>query len=423
MKITQHAYARRAAPDTVPPYGTISYWQATATARIPVPFSPRDRYDVAILGGGFTGLWTAHHLLSREPALTIAIFERQEVGYGASGRNGGFAMPLLHHSLHNLVRESGVDAARALHASACEAVAQLCETIARERIACELDQSGLLVVATNEPQERKVRRDLEAAKAMGLTDVRGLDRAAFAELVRSPTYRAGLEQRGCATLHPLKLVRGLAASLERKGVHIFERCNVAEVEATPGGVRLQANGKTITAQKGVLALNAWSSTMAPVDRDVMPVYSYIIATEPIPQSLWNEIGWARRYGIEDKRYHVHFYRRTPTTVSCGAVGGRCHPSGRASCPARTPTARCSACSRNPSPRRSRSSRTSSSRSGGAAPSPSPSASFRLSARSATGACTTATAIAGMASARRSWADGSSPSWRRASRASARGCPS
>lgn len=310
MKITQHAYARRAAPDTVPPYGTISYWQATAPARVPVPFSPRARYDIAILGGGFTGLWTAHHLLSLDPALTIAIFERQEVGYGASGRNGGFAMPLLHHSLHNLVREAGVDAARALHASACEAVAQLCETIARERIECEVNQSGLLVVATNEPQERKVRRDLEAAKAMGLTDVRGLDRAELAELVKSPTYRAGLEQGGCATLHPLKLVRGLAASLERKGVHIFERCNVAEIEATPGGVRLQANGNTITAQNGILALNAWSSTMAPVDRDVMPVYSYIIATEPIPQSLWNEIGWARRYGIEDKRYHVHFYRRT-----------------------------------------------------------------------------------------------------------------
>jgi glycine/D-amino acid oxidase-like deaminating enzyme len=310
MKITQHAYARRTAPDTVPPYGTISYWQATAPARVPVAFSPRDRYDIAILGGGFTGLWTAYHLLNRDPAASIAIFERQEVGYGASGRNGGFAMPLLHHSLHNLVREAGADTARALHAAACEAVSHLCETLAKERIECELDQSGLLVVATNASQERKILRDLEAAQALGLTDVRGLTQAELAAIIRSPTYRSGLEQDGCATLHPLKLVRGLAALLERKGVHIFERCNVAEVEGTAGGVRLQANGRSITAEKGVLALNAWSSTMAPIDRDVMPVYSYIIATEPIPESRWSEIGWSRRYGVEDKRYHVHFYRRS-----------------------------------------------------------------------------------------------------------------
>jgi glycine/D-amino acid oxidase-like deaminating enzyme len=294
MKITQHIRARRAASATVPPYGTVSYWLATAPARTRRMFTPKDRYDVAIVGGGFTGLWTAYHLLASSPGTSIAIFENQEVGYGASGRNGGFAMPLLHHSLHNLVREVGAEAAQMLHQSACTAVDQLCETIAALGIDCDLDRSGLLIVATNEQQERKVRRDLEAARAIGLTDIRALSRGELTSKVNSPTYRSGIEQDGCATLHPLKLVRGLAAWLESKGVHIFERCNVAELEATAGGVRLQTAGGAVTADKAVLALNAWSSAMTPVERDVMPVYSYIIATEPIGKSGWDAIGWGPR---------------------------------------------------------------------------------------------------------------------------------
>lgn len=310
MKIVQKPYARRSISTAVPEYGTVSYWQATAPLRSPQSFSPKKRYDVAIIGGGYTGLWTAYHLISRQPGMSIAIFEAQELGYGASGRNGGFVMPVLHHSLHNLLREVGVDVARGVHAIATGAVAQLCETVSRESLDCDLDKSGLLVVATNEQQERKVRRDLEAAAAMGLADIRKIDRDELGTIVKSPTYRFALEQTGCATVHPLKLVRSLGALLERKGVHIFERSNVNELEAAAGGVNIDVGGKRYLADKAVLGLNAWSSAMSSIDRDVMPVYSYIIATEPIPESRWNEIGWARRYGIEDKRYHVHFYRRT-----------------------------------------------------------------------------------------------------------------
>jgi glycine/D-amino acid oxidase-like deaminating enzyme len=145
---------------------------------------------------------------------------------------------------------------------------------------------------------------------MGLADIRKMDRDELGTMVKSPTYRFALEQTGCATVHPLKLVRSLGALLERKGVHIFERSNVNELEAAAGGVNIDVGGKRYSADRAVLGLNAWSSAMSSIDRDVMPVYSYIIATEPIPEDCWNEIGWARRYGIEDKRYHVHFYRRT-----------------------------------------------------------------------------------------------------------------
>ena len=245
-----------------------------------------------------------------QPQLSVAIFEAGEIGYGASGRNGGFVMPLFHHSLRNLVRDVGVDDARDIHAAATDAVAQLGRTIGEEGIGCDLDASGLLVVATNEHQERKLQRDVDAAAAIGATGVRMLHRNELQALVNSPTYRLGMEQAECATVHPLKLVRGLGASLERKGVHIFERCAVGDIAAASGGVAIGAGGRNFTADRAILALNAWASAMTPVERDVMPVYSYIIATEPIPESRWSDIGWARRYGIEDKRYHVHFYRRT-----------------------------------------------------------------------------------------------------------------
>ena len=292
-------------------YGSNIYWLETAPPRPPARrLEGRARYDVVIVGGGFTGLWTAYHLLSEEPGLRVALLEREEIGYGASGRNGGFSMTLLDMSLHHLVRNNGVEAARAVHEAAAKAVQLMADTVRREGIECELDYGGLLTVATNEAQERKIARDLAAAESIGAADIRPLTGEEVRARVNSPTYRMGFEEDHCAVLHPAKLVRGLADVAERRGLDIFEFVEVRALVPAAGGVRVVTEQGDVEAGQVVLALSAWAAHSSEFERDLAPVYTYVILTEPIPDELWKEVGWEGRQGIEDKRVHIHFTRRT-----------------------------------------------------------------------------------------------------------------
>jgi glycine/D-amino acid oxidase-like deaminating enzyme len=289
-------------------YGTPIHWIETAPPRPAARrLEPGARYDVVIVGAGFTGLWTAYQLLSRNPAMSVALLEREEVGFGASGRNGGFAMSVLNRSLHHLVRDQGAEAARAAHEGAVAAVDGLTEAVKAEGIDCELDYGGLLTVATNESQQRRLHRDMEAAERLGLTDMRLLSGDEVRARVDSPTYRMGLEEDHCAVLHPAKLARGLADVVTRMGAHLFE--GVAVTSLDPAGSTVSTSHGEIEAEQVVLALSAWAAHWRPFQREMVPIYTYVILTEPIDDDLWGRVGWQGREGIEDKRIHLHFYRR------------------------------------------------------------------------------------------------------------------
>jgi glycine/D-amino acid oxidase-like deaminating enzyme len=254
-------------------------------------------------------LWTAYQLLLRNPAMSVAVLEREEVGFGASGRNGGFAMSQLDRSLYHLVRNQGVDGARASHAAAVSAVQGLAQVVSDEEIECELDYRGLITVATNQSQQRRIHRDMEAAEQLGLSDIRLLSGGELRAKVDSPTYLMGHEEDHCAVLHPAKLARGLADVLVRKGLPLFEHVDVSSLEPTDSGVSISTSQGRIDADQVVLALSAWGAHWRPFAREIAPIYTYVILTEPIDDDLWRQVGWEGREGIEDKRVHLHFYRR------------------------------------------------------------------------------------------------------------------
>ena len=292
-------------------YGALSYWHDTAPMRAASRrIEPGAWFDVAILGAGYTGLWTAHHLLERDPSLQVALIEKEEVGFGASGRNGGFAMTKIGHSLHQMTRDHGVEQTLAVHEAAEGAVQGLAATVEREGIDCELRYGGLLTVATNDAQARKLGRELDAVDRLGLKTIRAMGGEEVQASVHSPTYRMALSEEHCAVLHPAKLARGLADSVVRKGVALFERAGSATLVDEGNRVRVDTVSGPIYAKQAVIATNAWTARNPAFSRWLIPMYTYIIATEPLSEATWAEIGWDGSEGIEDKRVHLHYYRRT-----------------------------------------------------------------------------------------------------------------
>jgi glycine/D-amino acid oxidase-like deaminating enzyme len=309
-------------------YGSSIYWLETA------PHAPRASLtgvrdvDVAIVGGGYTGLWTAYHLQDAEPSLRIAVLEEEEIGFGASGRNGGFAMTLLDMSLAHLRRNYGDERARAAHLAVAASVEEIGEAVRRHGIECEWVHGGLMVVATNRPQLQRVDDDVEAAAAMGLEGFRRLSAEEAQAQVHSPSYRGALLEEHCAVLHPAKLAIGLAGVVQERGAAIYEGTPVTDLVPEGTRTRLATPQGTIRAEQVVIATSAWAARMPQFKRKITPLYTYISLTEPLTDRQWEEVGWERRQGIEDKRNFVHYYRRTDDgRILWGGSDGVIYPGG------------------------------------------------------------------------------------------------
>ncbi len=326
-------------------YGSAIYWHETSRAD-PRPTLDGDLdVDVAIIGGGYTGLWTAYHLLAEDPGLRVVILEREAVGFGASGRNGGFAMTLLDLSLDLLRRNHGDDDARLAHEAVAASVDAIGATIETEGIECEWRHGGLLMVATNPGQLERLERDRVAAEELGLAGFTRLSASETQAEVHSPTYLAGLREDHCGVLHPAKLARGLARAVEARGGVIHEHTAVTDITETTGGaapgsvtgsvtgsaagLRVVTERGTVRASQVVLATNAWAAHQRWVGRRVVPLYTYIALTEPLSDEQWDSVGWDSHCGIEDKRNFVHYYRRTlDGRILWGGSDGIIHYGGR-----------------------------------------------------------------------------------------------
>ena len=298
------------------------WWDTMPGAIAPRAPLPGDAdCDVAIVGGGMTGLWTAYCLLDADPSLRVTVIERDVAGFGASGRNGGWISAGIAASHDVWAREHGDDAVRRAERATWAAVDWIGERIAAERIDCGFAKGGILSVARNEAQEARIRDHVEADRRWGWgeTDVRVLSRAEIHERVCIPDARLGSFTPHGARVNPARLARGIADAVERKGGTIHEQTAAIFIE--PG--RVVTEHGTVRAPHVIRATEAFTVQFPHQSRAYLPLYSLMIATEPLPAAVWDELGWGGLETISDA-HHLFFYaQRTPDDRI--AIGGRGAP--------------------------------------------------------------------------------------------------
>lgn len=298
------------------------FWWEAVNATQTRPTLERDiDVDVAIIGAGFTGLWCAYHLARLDPSLRIVVLEATHVGYGASGRNGGWChaeYPLGHGQL---AKDHGDERALRHMRALFESVDTVGEVSLEEGIDCDYAKGGVLTVARKGFQDLYAREEVDHAKSLGLTDddIRYLDGREARAMLNATDVVSGVWHRHGAAIQPAKLVHGLAAAVERRGVTIHERSPVTELIQ---GAAVTATG-TVKAEMTVLATEGFGSTLPGRDRILVPLYSLMIATEPLSDAMWSEIGLHDRQTFSDYRNLIIYGQRTADGRF--AFGGRGAP--------------------------------------------------------------------------------------------------
>ena len=296
-------------------YARFSFWLETAGDDL-APRPALDgsvEVDVAVLGAGYSGLWTAYYLLRRDPSLRVAIVEREIAGFGASGRNGGWCSAGFPLSLGALAGRYGRDAARAVHAAMVEAVEEVGRVCVEEGIDAHYVKGGALRLARGRHQLPLLERSLATYAKLGLAeDYRLLDAGETAARIRVAGALGALYTPHCATIHPGRLVRGLARAVERRGATIYEATPVTGYETAQTGKppRLRTPRGDVRARALVLAGEAYLSQLAQLRRQLIPIYSLIVLTAPLSASQWAEIGWQGRECVSSQRYTVDYLSRT-----------------------------------------------------------------------------------------------------------------
>jgi glycine/D-amino acid oxidase-like deaminating enzyme len=293
-------------------YASYSFWLETAGEEL-VPRPPLEspmEADVAVLGAGFTGLWTAYYLLRNEPSLRVVVLEGEIAGFGASGRNGAWCGPGFPVTPGELARRYGREAARELMLEMHNTVGEVGRVVEVETIDARYFRGGLMRVARGSSQLSGLLATHKAYRALGLEDdYRMLDAEETSRRVRITGARAALYSPHCATVHPARLVRGLARAVERLGGTIFERSPVTSYE-TGGDPRLVTARGEVRARTLVLAGEAYLTRFRELRRQLLPVYSLIVLTEPLSETRWAEIGWEGRECVSSNRYTVDYLSRT-----------------------------------------------------------------------------------------------------------------
>ncbi|MHA6139417.1 NAD(P)/FAD-dependent oxidoreductase [Pseudomonas mohnii] len=276
--------------------------------------------DVAIIGAGYTGLWTAYYLKLQAPALKIAIIEAQTAGFGASGRNGGWLMGNLLGEDRLLADLSPVQR-RASYDLLHNIPDEVEIVLEREGIACDYRKGGVLYCAARYPeQETSLRQYLDSLYKQGLNenDYRWLNPEQLAQQIRIAKPYGGIYAPHVATLHPAKLVRGLARTVERMGVRIYENSPVTHWQA--GSLRTAQ--ASVRSRWVVPAVEGYSVTLPPLGRYQLPVQSLIVATEPLSAATWDEIGLSNGQAFSESSRQVTYGQRTADNrLIFGARGG------------------------------------------------------------------------------------------------------
>ena len=293
-------------------YRSYSFWLETAGEELVPRASLRGpaEADVAILGAGFTGLWTAYYLLKQEPSLRVVVLEAEIAGFGASGRNGAWCNAAFPVSPGELARRFGREAARELLLEMRGAVEEVGRVAEAEGIDAQYFRGGQLRVARGPSQLSGIEGTYGSFRTLGLEEgLRLLDAEETARHIRITGAEGALYNPHCATIHPARLVRGLARVVERLGGEIFEQTPVTDY-ATGGNPRLVTALGEVRARTVVLAGEAYLARLRKLRRQVLPIYSLIVLTEPLSERQWEEIGWEGRECVASNRYTVDYLSRT-----------------------------------------------------------------------------------------------------------------
>ena len=301
-------------------YRQRSLWLDGALAE----FTPRARLegehdvDVAIVGGGYTGLWTAYALSLRDPGLRIAVVEAETVGYGSSGRNGGFVSAGISGEARVYGRTAGMDGVLRAERAMIEGIDWIGAVVSGEGIDCGWVKSGAYRVATSAPQLARVEAGIQAKRGRGLTesDIHLVSPQQIAAEVRIPGVLGGTYTPHCARADPARLARGLAVACERRGVVVYDGSPATTI--APGRV-ISTHG-SVAAPIVVRATEAFTTRLPGEGRSYLPLASHMLATEPLPPEAWDEIGWKGCAPIADQGYQFVYAQRTPDGRI--ALGGR-----------------------------------------------------------------------------------------------------
>jgi len=262
----------------------------------------RTSADLVVVGGGYSGLWTALLAKERDPGRDVVLLEANRIGWAASGRNGGFCSSSLTHG-HDNGESRWPGEMDTLERLGHENLDEIEATLKRYGIDCDFRRSGELAVATAEWQAE------ELASADTSEDVVFLDREAVRAQVASPTYHAGLwDKSGCAMVDPARLAFGLRDACLRLGVRIYEKSPVSVLERDDLMMRVATPRGEVLAPKVALATNAFPSLLRRVRSFIVPVYDYALMTEPLSEAQMAAVGWENRQGIGDSANHFHYYR-------------------------------------------------------------------------------------------------------------------
>ncbi len=290
-----------------------SWWMEEALAADPgepcPPLAGDTAADVVILGGGYTGMWTAHFLKERDPGVDVVLLERDICGGGPSGRNGGFVNGFW-EELPLLMELFGDDAALSLCRMAQQSIEDIGTWCEAHGVDAWYSQTGDIGVSTSAPQDGVWRELAEATqKVGGEQEYLELSPEELSDRFRSPVVRGAVLMPGAAHVQPARLARGLRRVLLERGVRMFEGTPVLRFR---GGspARAETPGGAVTAGSAVVGLGAYAAALRRFRRAILPRASYIVLTAPAPDKL-EEIRWTGNEGVYDYRSSLHYLRTTP----------------------------------------------------------------------------------------------------------------
>ncbi len=296
------------------------WWDGRSPSPAPTPETDLPlRADVVVVGGGFTGLWTAYYLLRADPSLEVLVLESEHVGFGASGRNGGWVSALWPVGADTVAARHGREATLSLLAALRDTVDEVGRVDAEEQLGGGFVKGGTIALARTEAQEARARAAAAHGAAWG-DGTTWLGPQEARERLDSPGVLGATFNPHCARVQPRDLVDGLGAAVRRLGARVAEGVRVARAG---DGVVVLADGRRLSARAVVLATEGWTPHLPGHERALVPVYSLMVATEPLPAATWERIGLAQREVFTDHGHLVIYGQRTVDDRI--AFGGRGAP--------------------------------------------------------------------------------------------------
>ncbi|MFD1156646.1 NAD(P)/FAD-dependent oxidoreductase [Roseovarius aestuarii] len=288
---------------------TTPYWFTTVPDSEPCPALAGDtNCDLAIIGGGFTGLWSALHARRRHPDANIMLFESKRCGQEASGRNGGFCAPSISHGVSNALTR-WPDEAETLIRLGRENLDAFANDLEIYCIDADFERAGKLNLAATPWQVHDLKNMAANYERFGI-DCRLMAGDALREKFDSPVYSAGLFEPNYALVNPSKLAAGLRKSCLAQGIRIFEDTPVKRASHERNALRLETPNAVVTAKHAILATNAAVPILRKLRQAILPIFDYSLVTEPLSDAQLAGIGWTGRHGAADTGNQFHYLRKT-----------------------------------------------------------------------------------------------------------------